>query len=66
MNGFVLVATRPDGKVTRYGAEENVPFPTRESAEAYTREPLQGERLESEWECVVEPWNGEELVGLPE
>ncbi len=56
--GYVIVAKKPDGSVFIYGQTSTELFPTRESAEAFTREPLQGERLESEWECTVHALNG--------
>jgi hypothetical protein len=64
MEGFTVVATRPDGSVTKYGVSDGVPFATREAAEAVARDPAV--HLEADWASSVQPWEGEELVGLPE
>lgn len=64
MDGFTVVATKPDGSVVKYGASNDVPFPTCEAANAVAQDPCV--YLEADWECSVQPWEGDDLVGLPE
>lgn len=59
MEGFVVVAKRPDSSTGVYGVDEGIPFGTRGAAEAVAENPA--EHLEADWECTVLP-----VQGLPE
>jgi hypothetical protein len=56
MEGYVVVARRPDGTVGVYGSGEGIPFGSREAAVSVAADPAK--HLESGWECTVHPLNG--------
>jgi hypothetical protein len=59
MEGFVVVAKKPDGSIEIFGISEGEPYRDKAGPEAVAADP--SERLEPGWECTVQ-----QVQGIPE